>query len=552
MEEPNNKQPQFAGPSKTPKRVVRTYQEDLAKMSKDMNIPIEPNLPNAPAKQPEEKITPPTQETPTAPQQKNTVELKEEAMGAETKKHYIEEIETTDSIDLTNTKSFTKKDLDQIINTPPKDRLVPVQKAPTPLPPKDSVIITEHSSEPKKDLIGNIMTWLLGGGGEKQTSKPVAKANNRPAVPAKKLEGISVIPNVLPRVEEKPEVTEVEEVTPPAPKVEEPVEAPAPKLTPHIHHEVVLQQPETPKAPSSSLFAPPKEKVSEMPKVTLPQAPREEIENPSPLSTYTSDARKSITKRKDTPLSVLAQQQDSRKSQPKRKATKSSTPLIVVAVVLLVLGISAIIGAFYFLNQNTAPVETPTRVVTPVFAENRTRVSATGTPSISNLEELLASVETPAAKTLTHITFATQSETGSELIPFSDILLNSKTVPGTLARSVYPQSMFGVYGEQKEPVLVLAVTSFERSFKSLLSWEAEMPTALNPLFGELETTPFATSTPAYIQKFIDEEIETTDARILYDANGETYLIYGYITPNVLFVTQTKETFIDLVKRIVRE
>ena len=551
MEEQNNKQPQFEGPAKTPKRVVRTYQDDLAKMSKDMHVPIEPTLPNTPQKQTEEKPVPKKAEGLVTPPTKNVVELKEDVMGEETKKHYIEEIETTDSIDLTNTESFTKKDLDQIINTPPADRLVPVKPAPAPspfpkpLPPKDSVIITEESSAPKKDLVGNIMAWLLGGGGEKQVKKQPAQVKKTAVIPPKKLEGVSVVPNVLPRAEAPAPV----EVAPPAPKVEEQV---APKLTPHVHHEVVLKQPETPKPASSSLFAPPKEKISEMPKITLPQPPKEEFKNPSPISTYTSDARQSITTRNDTPLSVLAKQQDSKKAEPRKEASKSSTPLIAIAVVLLVLGLGAVGATFYFLNQGTAPIATPTRVVTPVFAENRTRVSASGIPSISDLTDLLTSVETPVSNTLTHITFAQQGEAGSEIIPFSDILLNSKTVPGTLARSIYPQSMFGVYGDEKEPVLILAVTSFERSFKSLLSWEAEMPSALRPIFGELETTSFATTTPTYIQNFVDEEIETTDARILYDANGNTYLIYGFITPNVLFITKTKETFVDLTDRIVRE
>jgi len=112
--------------------------------------------------------------------------------------------------------------------------------------------------------------------------------------------------------------------------------------------------------------------------------------------------------------------------------------------------------------------------------------------------------------------------------------------------------MLGVYGDAKEPVLVLAVTSFERSFKSLLSWEDEMPSAFAPLFGDLDTTVISTTTPAYIQNFIDEEIETTDARILYDAGGNTHIIYGFVTPNILFITKTKDTFVDLTDRIVRE
>ncbi len=331
-----------------------------------------------------------------------------------------------------------------------------------------------------------------------------------------------------------------------------------PELKPQIHNEVVLPQKEAPQKVSNPLFAPPKEIREEaVPAVSLPPQPvkrPEDFKAPSPISTYTSDARKGIKKRKETPLSVLAKQQDSKKAEPKRRSAKkkTSTPIIVTAVALLVLGIGVVAGAFYFLNQGTAPVATPTRVVTPVFAEDRTRVSASAVPDLQDLEDLLASVPAPFANTLTHVTFSAPTEAGSEVIPFSDVLLRISEVPGTLARSVYPQSMLGVYGDAKEPVLVLAVTSFERSFKSLLSWEDEMPSAFAPLFGDLDTTVISTTTPAYIQNFIDEEIETTDARILYDAGGNTHIIYGFVTPNILFITKTKDTFVDLTDRIVRE
>jgi len=556
MEEQNSKQPQFATPAKTPKRVVRTYQSDLAKLSKTMDVSLDKN-PTAPKEKPVEKknkkeVVAKKPEGLVTPPKKDAVELPKENLKTEEKKHYIEEIESTETIDIMNTESFTKKDLDQIINTPPEDKPAPAKKAPvqTPLPKtlpkKDSVIITEEASAPKQDLLGSVMAWLMGGTGEASAPK-IKEKKVVPPTFAKKLESVAVVPNVKP----KPEVPKPEPAPAPAPKKPE-----LPKLEPQRHPEVVLEQKEAPVRSSNPLFAPPKEAAPAMPKVSLPvqpPAPRTEFKKPSPISTYTSDARKGIKKQNDTSLSILAKQQDSKKAAP-RKATakKSSTPIIATAVVLLVLGVSAIGGAFYFANQGTAPVTTPSRVVTPVFAEDRTRVSASATPDLNDLADLLSSVAPPVGNTLTHVTFSIPGETGSEIIPFSNILLESNSVPGTLARSIYPQSMLGIYGEEKEPVLVLAVTSFERSFKSLLSWESEMPDALSPLFGDLSSTTFGTSTPPYIQEFIDEEIETTDARVLYDADGNTHLIYGFVTPNVLFITRTKEAFLDLADRIVRE
>jgi len=524
-EQINSKQPQFATPAKNPKRVVRTYQSDLAKLGKSVAMPK-----NAPKQEVEKKKVPApdvakAKKIPTPTPKKKAVELPEENLQAAEKKHYLEEITSTESIDLANTKSFTKEDIEQIINTPPEDKVAPAK-------PKPPIVTIEESSTPKKSFVEKAMTWLMGGTGKDSVSvsKSVSKEKIS-VIPPKKLEGIPVIPKAPTK---KEAVAPVQKVTPP---------------------KIVLPQKDAPQVSKNALFAPPKQVTVSVPEVSLPpQMPVEQkdFKKPSPLSTYTSDARRGIKKQKDTRLSVLAKQQDSKKSAPKKRSLKKKQPIVAIAIILLVLGVGALAGTFYFLSQDTAPVATPTRVVTPVFAENRTRISASSIPTLSNLADLLSSVPTPFANALTHVTFSIPTEIGSEVIPFSDILLESPSVPGTLARSVYPQSMLGVLGEEKEPVLVLAVTSFERSFKSLLSWEADMPNALRPLFGELDVVPVSTTTPPYIQQFVDEEIETSDARILYDANGDTYLIYGFVTPNILFITRTKEAFLDLADRIVRE
>lgn len=575
-ENQSSKQPQIPEPTKTPKRVVRTYQEDLARMSKDLNIEVDQK--NEKPKKKKGLVTPPKPKTPAPapkkpevpkPTQAPTLQeavLEETNIGAEEKKHYVEEIQATDSIDLdAEASSFTQADLDHVGNLGKKQAPKPTP-APKPLPKKEMapkpktpepIVVTENASAPKQNFFGGVMAWLLGGdGSENQPAQAPEPAPLPKAIttPPKKLEGVPVVPNV-PKKEEEPEPPAKPQ---PAPAPQEPQELPP-----------IKEEKPLPK-PSSNLFAPPAPKAPEPPKpvvmpkpeptpipapqpLPLPEKPKTEFKAPSPITTYTSDARKGIKQQKETPLSVLAKQQDAKKAPPKKQQPKKSgTPVLVLATAFLLLGVGAIVGAYFFLQSDPTPVATPQRVVTPVFAENRTKVSATATPRLDDLNELVQMVSTPAPETLTHITFQAPGELGPELIPFSEILLASNEVPGTLARAVYPQSMFGVYGDTKEPVLVLAVTSFERSFKSLLSWESDMSEDLAPLFGTLNTERIATSTPPYIEAFVDEEIETTDARILYDAVGDTHLIYGFITPNILFITQTKETFIELADRIVRE
>lgn len=541
MEEPNSKQPQIPETNKTPERVVRTYQGDLAKIGKSVQVPLETK------EQPVQKNQAPTPSTEglKVPPQREAVEFPKQEIEEETKTHYVEEIQTTDSIDLNDTDSFTKKDIDSIGAVPPKP------KAPAPTAPVQKEVpkvTTKETSEPKKSFVSSAFAWLMGGTGDGGVTIRAPKEEAPSIIPPKKLEGVPVIPNVSAK-----KAALEKQVQPAAPQP--PETKPAPELEPEIPHQVVLTQKEEAPKPSNSLFAPPQEvKREEAPAVSLPpQPPRTEFKEAQPLSTYTSDARRGIKEQKHTRLSVLASQQDSKKAPPKKlKPKKSSMPIIVTSVILVVLGAGVVGGALFFLRTETAPVSTPQRAVTPVFAENRTNVTASATPTIEDLQNLLLSVNAPAPNTLSHVTFSSVTNGATEIIPFSDILLNTSAVPGTLARTAYPQSMFGIYGETKEPVLVLAVTSFERSFKSLLTWEDKMSETLAPLFGSLNTLQVGTTTPEFIQKFVDEEIETTDARILYDAAGDTHIIYGYITPNILFITKTKETFIDLTNRIVQQ
>lgn len=538
---PRDGQPKLPENNTPPKRVIRTYQSDLAKLHKELPQDLKKEEKE---KAPKKEVAKPPKTPPAKvlPPKQNDVELQNRMLSKEEETHYVEEIHPTDHIELRKEDMLSKEDFGSSTPTPPQPPTPPKPRpmpAPKPLPKKeDPIVIKEEGSAPQQNLFASIMAWLLGGTGNDTPKKP-APSNPVPPVEPKKLESIPVIP----KVEKKEAPEPVTEVPPAAPAM------PAPPLPP---------QPA--KEPSSSLFSAPKPKAPPLPPkpVAPPIPPRQElraedIKPASPIKTYTSDARKGIKDRKETPLSVLAKQQDTKKAPPKREVPKkkSSLPLIAGAVGLIILGIVLVGGTFAYLSSPEEPTQTTPRVVTPVFAESRTKVSASNTPTLRDLSPLISQVETPQGNALVHITFAKPGEVGEEIIPFSEILLRSD-VPGTLSRSVYPQSMLGVFGTAKEPVMILAVSSFERSFKGLLSWEDTMSTTLAPLFGPLETTATSTTTPAYVEAFVDEELETTDVRILYDATGNTHIVYGFITPEIVFITKTKATFLELTDRIVRE
>ena len=516
-----------------PERVVRTYQSDLKKVTSGMSPSelekVQKEMPARPSTQEPQQQTPPTppqvkevvQETPQKPEVVKTPEQPEKTQESfidtsnklpeEQIKHYVEEIRSTVP---------EKKPIRPQAPVEPRPQLKEVKK---PL-----VSVEEHSA-PKKGFLDFIRSIFFNA-----PEEPVI-TEKAPAAPKQeeKIQQAPIIP-------QKP----IQPVEKPAP-VPEPVPVP-PQPKPEVQKpEPVVQVPE-PKPEVQKPFVP------EAPKVPEPPKP---IREASPLKTYSSDARENIQKKKETPLSVLAKQQDSKKGTPVRKAPqqkRSMMPMVIIGGILVFAGLGAIAAAYTFLAQDEPAPSTP-RVVTPVFADSRTLVQANQTPTLRDLAQVTQTVPAPGSRTLTHITFERIGDI-PQRIGINEIFIESPNVPGSFARAIYPQSMLGFYGDTSEPVFVLPVTSFERAFKGMLSWEDTIDQSLTPLWGALNRTPeeTGTSTPPYVPVFVDEAFAGHDIRVLYDATGETYIVYGFVRENLLFITKTKETFSDLVGRIVNE
>jgi len=118
----------------------------------------------------------------------------------------------------------------------------------------------------------------------------------------------------------------------------------------------------------------------------------------------------------------------------------------------------------------------------------------------------------------------------------------SLQAPGTFTRAITDMSI-GLY-QNKEPFIVLKVTSFDAAFSGMLSWEKTMSGDLAPFFGTpvLGTFDSRARTETQISEpfFVDTIISNNDTRILVDEARSERIIYSFLNKNTILITSSRE------------
>jgi len=104
---------------------------------------------------------------------------------------------------------------------------------------------------------------------------------------------------------------------------------------------------------------------------------------------------------------------------------------------------------------------------------------------------------------------------------------------------------FGSY--HNTPWLILHAGDRAALQGGMLVWENSLDADLSPWFS---TTSLRT-TKKGITLFHDDTIKGTDVRILTDSDNKERIVYGFITPNELLITNNQTTFLNLVDKGVR-
>lgn len=289
----------------------------------------------------------------------------------------------------------------------------------------------------------------------------------------------------------------------------------------------------------------------------------------SPLHTYKSDFADQIDQKGASAFSVLAAQQDAKPAQAPA-AKKKNVVLVSAAVALIVFGgVGLATAVWYVMRANTVPggaLSAPSLV----FADEQIRLTSSGPDLMSELAALASSPLPEGNVLVVYLSESTTTSKGSVTeVPLAGGALISAMelpAPDILLRNISPESTVGIVhaGEETRPFFVFRVTSYERTFAGMLSWEVSMARDLALLYparaaGSLSpsgtTAAIGTSTPAYVEPvrplaaFADAIVANHDVRVLRDTKGQTLMLYGYAQKDLLVLARDEAAYAALIARL---
>jgi hypothetical protein len=318
--------------------------------------------------------------------------------------------------------------------------------------------------------------------------------------------------------------------------------------------------------------------------IELPPVPEEvplptpvpEIE-PSPLHTYTEDVADEIKNSNASSFSVLAAEKDAPARPVAPRASVNKIIPIAAGVLLLLLGIGAILGGYWYMTKN-APVPLVVSSASIVVSDAKVPLTGTGTTLQRAFADLATTDHPSDTITTVYVNVATTTREGITYLPSTGgafITQMSLSAPDILLRNIDPSSVAGIVNTsgQSRPFMILRVLSYERTFSGMLTWESTMRSSLSmfyPLYApnipppQSQIASTSSSTPKQIlpiqpiftsdttspqNTFTDEVVSSHDARVLKDVSGRTLLIYGYADKQTLIIARNEAAFTFLISRL---
>lgn len=220
---------------------------------------------------------------------------------------------------------------------------------------------------------------------------------------------------------------------------------------------------------------------------------------------------------------------------------------------MLLIGIGAILGAYFFTRQGIIPMTAS--VPSLITFDESVEVKGAGHDLMQAVANVGQGGSVQGNVIVTYVTLATT--TGAGIPQPGGVLIKdmSLSAPDILLRNTAETSTVGIIraGTESRPFMILKVNSYERTFAGMLAWEPSMAADLGTFYppypaqsADASSTPIAaTISPS----FIDAVVANYDVRILRDSNGKSIMLYGYLGKDTLIIARDEAAFTALVSRL---
>lgn len=271
---------------------------------------------------------------------------------------------------------------------------------------------------------------------------------------------------------------------------------------------------------------------------TPEQNPKETLVKP--LQTYQSDVADAIRAKDESVASIsLAEKKRGEDRGYVAPVDRSGSTKIVAGLLGLILlgtGIFIIYITLIKKNEDLKPIVIP-KPTTLVSASKEGALNVLGLQTSSLFQEMVREGNALGVSEGSLGAIKLVRENDTRITPAEFLALTGWNIPNTLARAL-TDFMIGVYGKELgiEPFVILKVESFDLAFSGMLSWEKNIANDMAGLFTPTEGT------------FRDGFIKNRDVRAVRDSEGNITLLYSFLDPETIVITQSSEAFVAILNQ----
>lgn len=263
-----------------------------------------------------------------------------------------------------------------------------------------------------------------------------------------------------------------------------------------------------------------------------------DVPKPSGLHTFASDMAKLVNTGEGSVMNVaLAQLEKKEEGRTNVGLHEKKDPLwLILTFIAIALGVGIFFVILKIQDKKISALPTETSFI---FAETHKKINIADKerPRIVNeiKNEITAGGERSSLKSIK----LTNAETELSIEEFMAVI--GPRASGSLVRSFNPSYMLGAYNSEiNDPFILFTSNSYEQSFAGMLAWENRMADDLYEIFS---LTPETLN-----NNFRDVIVKNKDARILSDENGDVAIMYLFINPNTLVITQSESALDEVLNR----
>jgi hypothetical protein len=286
----------------------------------------------------------------------------------------------------------------------------------------------------------------------------------------------------------------------------------------------------------------------------------------SPVHTLKDDLKEVVSEKKISVVRAVSLEEERRHKKTdviaevpqKPRATNRLAAFLFTILVLFGLGGAALWGVYTVMQERLG--ENPTTLPTSsiLFAENAVLLPLHNQSPL-DLKRIIAGARQTNTATLGAITRIIPVVSGTDaegavvdreatLKEFLDAL--GARPPEELFRALKTEFFFGLHTlDLNTPILIIPVTSYDRAFAGMLTWEATINGDFAPAFTYLPDQVFTPEGLPEKRRFVDLVMRNYDVRALRDDAGSIRLYYSFPTQRVLVIAESPHSFVEILSRL---